>query len=34
MQVLYRLGYRWPYTSWDYVTRLLNALQGLGFFDD
>lgn len=33
MQVLYRLGYRWPVTSWQYVTRFLNALQGLGFFD-
>lgn len=34
MQVLYRLGYRWPATSWDYVTRFLMSLQGLGFFDE
>lgn len=34
MQVLYRLGYRWPVTSWDYVTRFLMSLQGLGFFDE
>ncbi len=34
MQVLYRLGYRWPATSWDYVTRFLRSLQGLGFFDE
>lgn len=34
MQVLYRLGYRWPITSWDYIIRFLQALQGLGFFDN
>lgn len=33
MQVLYRLGYRWPATSWEYVARFLRALDGLGFFD-
>lgn len=34
MQVLYRLGYQWPVTSWDYISRFLRALQGLGFFND
>ena len=34
MQVLYRLGYHWPITSWDYIIRFLQALQGLGFFDN
>ena len=34
MQVLYRLSYHWPVTSWDYVTRFLQSLQGLGFFDE
>ena len=34
MQVLYRLGYRWPITSWDYINRLLNFMKGMGFFDE
>lgn len=32
MQVLYRLGYQWPVTSWDYIERFLESLHGLGFF--
>ena len=32
-QVLYRLGYVWSPTSWDYVERMLTAIGGLGFFD-
>ena len=32
MQVLYRMGWSWPVTTWDYVGRFLNALKGLGFF--
>ncbi len=34
MQILYRQGYHWPATSWDYVARFLQSLQGLGFFDE
>ena len=33
-QVLYRLGFRWSATSWDYVDRLLTAISGFGFFED
>ena len=33
MQVLYRLGYHWSSTSWDYIRRFLLSLQGLGFFE-
>ncbi len=32
-QVLYRLGFRWSPTSWDYVDRFLTALDGLGYFE-
>lgn len=32
-QVLLRLGFRWSFTSWDYVERYLRSLQGLGVFD-
>lgn len=34
MQVLYRCGFSWTVTSWDYVDRFLEAIEGLGFFDD
>lgn len=33
MQVLYRMGFRWPVTSRDYMRRFITALRGLGFFD-
>lgn len=33
MQVLYRLGFSWSVTSWDYIDRFLTAIEGLGFFD-
>ena len=33
MQVLYRMGFRWPVTSDDYMRRFIKALYGLGFFD-
>ncbi len=33
MQVLYRLGYSWSQTSWDYLDRFFTAISGLGFFD-
>ncbi|MBR5169909.1 MAG: amino acid adenylation domain-containing protein [Muribaculaceae bacterium] len=32
-QVLYRLGFAWSPTSWDYVERMLNAIGGFGFFE-
>lgn len=32
-QVLYRLGFAWSPTSWDYVERMLSAIASLGFFD-
>ena len=32
-QVLYRLGFSWSPTSWDYVERMLTALGGFGFFE-
>lgn len=32
-QVLLRLGFRWSFTTWDYVERYLRCLQGLGVFD-
>ena len=34
LQVLYRLGFQWPFTTWDYISRFIGALNGLGFFDD
>ena len=34
MQILYRLGYHWPMTSWDYVNRFLKSLSQIGFFDN
>jgi amino acid adenylation domain-containing protein len=33
MQVLYRLGFNWSATSWDYIRKFIHALQGLGYFD-
>ena len=33
MQVLYRMGFRWPVTSHDYMKRFIKVLQYLGFFD-
>jgi hypothetical protein len=32
MQVLYRLGYNWPVTMWEYVEKFIKMLQKLGFF--
>ena len=34
MKVLYRLGYHWPTTSKEYVRKLVEALDGLGFFSE
>lgn len=33
-QVLYRLGYHWPFTSWDYVERFIKAIDGFDFFEE
>ena len=32
-QVLYRLGFKWSSTSWDYVDQMLTAIAGFGFFE-
>ena len=32
-QVLYRLGFEFSPTSWDYVERMLTAIGGFGFFE-
>ncbi|MBQ6680811.1 MAG: amino acid adenylation domain-containing protein [Prevotella sp.] len=32
-QVLYRLGFRWSPTSWNYVDQMLTAIAGFGFFE-
>ncbi|MBR6020934.1 MAG: SDR family oxidoreductase, partial [Kiritimatiellae bacterium] len=34
MQLLYRLGFRWSPTSWDYVDRFFRTISDFGFFDD
>ena len=33
MQVLYRMGYRWPEISEDYVRQFTSGMMELGFFD-
>ena len=33
-QVLLRLGFRWSFTTWDYVENYLRCIQGLGVFDN
>ncbi len=30
-QVLYRLGFNWSYTSWDYVERFVKQIHGFDF---
>ena len=32
-QVLYRLGFSWSPTSWDYIERMLTTIGGFGFFE-
>jgi len=32
-QVLYRLGFRWSTTSWDYMDQMLDAIAGFGYFE-
>ncbi|MCR5404407.1 MAG: hypothetical protein K6E91_11410 [Butyrivibrio sp.] len=34
LQVLYRLCFAWPLTSWDFFRRFMGVLNGLGFFDE
>ena len=34
LQILYRLGFSWPFTTWDYISRFVEALTGLGFFTE
>ncbi len=34
LQVLYRLGFAWPVTTWDYIERFVSALSGLGYFEE
>lgn len=31
-QVLYRLGFKWNYTSWDYVERFIKSIVALDYF--
>ena len=33
MQVLYRLGFHWSSTSWDYIDQFLSAISGFGYFE-
>ena len=33
-QVLYRLGFEFSPTSWDYVERMLTTIGGFGFFEE
>ncbi len=34
MQILYRMNYRWPVTSWDYIERFVEVLLGFGYFNE
>ena len=34
MQVLYRQGFFWSPTSWDYVDRFFQSIAGFGFFEN
>ena len=34
MQVLYRLGFRWPNTTWDYIDRFVSMLGELTYFEE
>lgn len=34
MQVLYRLGFHWSSTSWDYIDQFLGTISGFGFFEE
>ena len=30
-QVLHRLGFSWPYTSWDYAERFIQTIHGFNY---
>ena len=34
MQVLYRQGFYWSLTSWDFVERFFQTVAGFDFFED
>ena len=34
MQVLYRQGFYWSLTSWDFVERFFQTVAGFGFFEE
>ena len=34
MQVLYRMGFQWSATSWDYIEQFLSAISGFGYFEN
>lgn len=33
VKALYRLGYRWPITDFEYLIRAIKSLDSLGFFE-
>ena len=33
IKALYRLGYRWPITDFDYLIKAIKSLDSLGFFN-
>ena len=33
VKALYRLGYRWPITDFEYLIKAIESLDTLGFFD-
>ncbi len=33
MQILYRMNYHWPVTSWDYIERFIEVLLGFRYFN-
>ncbi|MBQ7641912.1 MAG: amino acid adenylation domain-containing protein [Acholeplasmatales bacterium] len=33
IKALYRLGYRWPITDFDYLIKAIKSLDSLGYFD-
>ena len=33
VRALYRLGFKWPITSTDYISKSIEMMKTLGFFD-
>ena len=31
--ILYRLGFEWPFASDEYLDKTINSIKSLGFFD-